>query len=483
MTNLNGSHPVRNPRTGVCDYAFTPPSPDELAKIAQRLRQGQQAWGSAPIATRIKAMSAWADAIEANAQAIGDAEFEDTSRYRLSHEVPHMVVAGIRSWCERAEQLMSSALLSGQSSIYPTVSFESQLKPYPLVGVIGPWNHPFLLSTLDALPALVAGCAVLIKPSEVTPRFIDPVMETVRQVPELAAVLHFVAGDGGTGAKLVDLVDAVCFTGSVATGRKVAESAARNFVPAFLELGGKDALIVTASADIDRATTAALRASVFQTGQVCFATERVYVHESIHDAFVNMLIEKANALELAYPDPRHGHINPFTFEAQSGIADSHLDDAVAKGAVIRAGGPSQILGGGHYMAATVLTNVNHDMRIMREETFAPITPVMAFATEAEAIALANDSEFGLSGAVIAGSVEEARRIGLEMDAGAIALQDAGITTAILRDAEKTSFNKSGLGGSRMGANGLLRFFRKKALMVNHAEPASMLMLGEDGYRD
>lgn len=478
MDDHNSALAVRNPRTGETDHWITPPSAAELRRQCAALREAQVAWAARPLDARIAVMRRWADLIERNAAAIGDAETIDTGRHKLSHQVPHMVVGGIRGWCDSAPRIIEGALLRGKSTIYPDVTFDSQLKPFALLGVISPWNHPFLLATLDAIPALIAGCAVLIKPSEIAPRFIAPVNDTLKDVPELAAVLRFVTGDGATGQALIENVDALCFTGSVNTGRKVAEACARRFIPAFLEMGGKDAAIVTASADLDRAATAVLRSSVFATGQICFSTERVYVQESVHDEFVRRLVDKSNQLELSYPDPRRGHIGPFILGRQAAIVDEHIDDALARGARLAAGGKSEQLGGGMYMRATVLTDVTHDMKIMTEETFGPVTPVMRYRDEAEAVRLANDSDYGLSAAVIAGDEAEARRIGEQLDAGAVGLQDAGITIAILRDAEKNSFNLSGLGGSRMGPNGLLRFFRKKAMMVNHAAPADMMGLGE-----
>lgn len=465
--------PVRNPRSGRIDYTIAPVSETQLDAICTRLRQGQAEWSAMPVEGRVAVLRRWAQAITRRAAEISAKEELDTGRYKLSQEVPHMVAGSINGWCDKAADILRQAHLSGTSTIYPAVDYETQLVAYPLLGVISPWNHPFLLSMIDAVPALLAGCAVLVKPSEVTPRFIEPVMASINEVPELARVLQYVAGDGLTGRDLIDRVDALCFTGSVATGRKVAVECARRFIPVFLELGGKDAAVVTASADLDRAATAITRASVFATGQICFSTERVYVHESVHDAFVQRLVERSNALRLMHPDPRSGEIGPFIFERQSRIVDEHIDDALAKGARLVAGGKSRVLDGGHYMPATVLVDVNHDMKIMREETFGPVTPVMRYRTEEEAVQLANDSDYGLSAAVIAGDVEEARRIGRQLEAGGVSLQDAAITIAILRDAEKTSFKSSGLGGSRMGPNGLLRFMRKKAFMINRAAPADL----------
>ena len=159
--------------------------------------------------------------------------------------------------------------------------------------MISPWNAPLMLALLDAVPALFAGCAVLLKPSEVTPRVIEALFETVREVPELAAVFDYVTGPGEVGQAVIAEADTICFTGWVPTGRKVAVACAERLIPCNLELGGKDPCIVTASADLERAATAVLRGAVYATGQVCYSVERVYVHESVHDAFVAKLVEKA----------------------------------------------------------------------------------------------------------------------------------------------------------------------------------------------
>ncbi len=344
--------------------------------------------------------------------------------------------------------------------------------------MISPWNHPFLLSTLDAIPALLAGCAVIVKPSEVAPRFVAPVMATISEVPDLSAVFGYVLGAADTGQALIDEVDALCFTGSVGTGRKLAVRCAERFIPAFLELGGKDAAIVTAGADIAQAAAAVLKGGVHNTGQVCFSTERVYVDAEVHDAFVGELTRQADQLELTYPDPGKGHIGPFILRRQADIVDDHLADALDRGAALECGGPSQELGGGRYMEPTVLTGVTHEMAIMREETFGPVIPVMSYETVEEGLALANDSEYGLSGAVIAGSAEEAADVARGLKAGAISLQDTSLTINIMSDVEKTSYGRSGLGGSRMGPNALLRFLRRKALIARGGPVLEMTVLGE-----
>jgi acyl-CoA reductase-like NAD-dependent aldehyde dehydrogenase len=361
----------------------------------------------------------------------------------------------------------------------PSITYRTQLVPYPLVGVISPWNGPLMLSCLDPVPALFAGSAVIVKPSEVAPRFIEPLMETIRAVPELAGVLTFIAGDGQTGQQLIQQADMVCFTGSVPNGRKVAVACAERLIPAYLELGGKDPAVVTETADLDAAATAVLRGACFGTGQVCFSVERVYVHEDVHDAFVDILVRKAGALTLNYPDVNAGEIGPFGLDRQAKIADEHLADALAKGAVLKTGGPSQVLGagpgvtGGHFMRPTVLTEVNHDMLLMTEESFAPVMPVMRYRTADEAVALANDTHYGLSASVIAGTPEEAAALGERINAGTVALQDTFLTLFKTRDIGTNSFADSGLGGDRTGPGAILRFVRKKALMTQSAPPAPL----------
>jgi acyl-CoA reductase-like NAD-dependent aldehyde dehydrogenase len=462
---------VRNPRTGRNDYEFTPPTEAELAARCKALRAAQPAWWRAGLETRATILRRFADAVDANREAIVAALALDTGRTHISAGELVSAARNIRRWCERAPGIVRTEEF--QSKMMPTLTVGHQLVPYPLVGVISPWNFPLALSLIDAVPALMAGCAVIIKPSEVTPRFAAPLRAAIRAVPELAAVFDVVPGGRETGAQLVGEVDAVCFTGSVATGRKVAVAAAEHFIPAFLELGGKDPAVVLASADLEQASDGILRSSCLATGQACLAIERVYVHESVHDRLVELLVEKSQRVRLNYPDIDTGELGPMIFDRQADIIDEHLDDAVRKGAHIRCGGRSQTLGGGRYVPATVVTDVDHTMKLMTEETFGPVTPVMKFKTVDEAVALANDTVYGLSGAVFAGTLAEARTVAERIDAGGMSLNDAGLTRETY-EAEKHSFGFSGTGGSRHGDAGLLRFFRKKAMLAQSGAPARLV---------
>jgi acyl-CoA reductase-like NAD-dependent aldehyde dehydrogenase len=461
---------VRNPRTGQNDYEFVPPTDAELAARCKELRAGQPQWWESGLEARCAVMRRFADALEVNRDAVVAALAADTGRVAVAAGELVSVARNIRRWCERAPGILATGEF--QSKIMPTLRVGHQLVPYTLVGVISPWNFPLALSLIDAVPALIAGCAVIIKPSEVTPRFAEPLRKVIGLVPELALVFDVVPGGRETGAQLIPKVDVICFTGSVATGRKVAVAAAGHFIPAFLELGGKDPAIVMASADLERASDGILRSSCLASGQACLSIERVYVHESVHDKLVDLLVEKSKRFRLIYPDANTGEIPPIIFDKQADIIDEHLEEAVKKGAVIRCGGKSLNLGGGRYVPATVVTEVDHGMKLMTEETFGPVTPVMKFRTTDEAIALANDTIYGLSGAVFAGTLEEARAVAERVNAGGMSLNDAGLTRETY-EAEKHSFGYSGIGGSRHGDAGLVRFFRKKAMLGQTGAPARL----------
>ena len=471
MTELE----VRNPRSGDYDYRIAPASEQHIESLAARLRESQHDWRALGMEGRCAVLQRFKSAIAEGEPEILAALATDTGRFALAQTEIDGLVGGIDRWCSIAKSVRPAA--EKASAIFPHVGLQQRLVPYALVGAISPWNFPLLLAFIDALPALLAGAAVIIKPSEVTPRFAAPVRDAIAAVPELARVLQLVDGDGATGAALIRHVDVVAFTGSVATGRKVAVAAAEAFIPAFLELGGKDPAIVLDGADLDRAATALLRGSVGATGQACQSLERIYVNRRQHDEFVALLSEKAAATPLSYPDPHSGIVGPLIFERQAEIITGHLDDAREKGATIITGGEVRNLDGGYFIAPTVLTDVTHGMRIMAEETFGPIMPVMAFNEIDEAIALANDTDYGLSAAVFGADEASAMRVAERLRAGGVSINDASLTSFI-SEAEKSAFGYSGLGPSRMGPSGLLRFLRQQALYINRGDVMPIQALAE-----
>lgn len=454
---------VRDPRTGRVERPLAPASPDQLRSVVADLRAHQGAWQALGVAGRSAALTALADAIDAHRDALVDALVRDTGRLVESRIEVDSVIGTCRRWAATAADALAP-VARGSASL-PGIELETQSRPYPVVGVISPWNFPLLLALIDAVPALAAGCAVVVKPSEVTPRFAAPLMDAVRTVPALRGVLTLVEGDGPVGAALVGLVDAVCFTGSVATGRAVAVAAAQAFVPAFLELGGKDPAVVLAGADLERASSALLWGGTSNAGQSCLSIERVYVEAGIAEEFVDLLVAKAESLQLAWPEPDSGQLGPMIDPAQADVVARHLADAVARGAVVRCGGVVEEHGGGRWIRPTVVTGVSAEMTLMREETFGPVLPVATFVDEDEAVRLANDTSFGLSAAVFGPDLDTARRVARRIDAGAVSVNDAGLT-AFVHDGEKNSFGDSGLGQSRMGASAVRRFVRSQTLIVN-----------------
>jgi len=470
-----------NPRTGEADYQIAPLDAAAVQAEAKRLRAAQPAWAALAPEERSAILHRWAEAVVAHRQPLLEALTLDTGRRRISEIEVDGLPGTIRRWADLAPRLIAQHSRDNQPSAHPTVRNSTRLVPYPLFGAIAPWNFPIVLSTIDAIPALAAGCAALVKPSEVTPRFIAPLMETVAKVPELAAVLSFIEGDAATGQALVDAVDYVCFTGSVATGRKVAEAAARAFIPANLELGGKDPMIVLESADPVSAAHLALRASIVATGQACQSIERIYVARTIYQPFLDALVEAAQKVRLNYPDIAMGDIGPFIFGPQGAKVQAQIDEAVAMGAKVLTGGSVETLGGGQYLRPTVIADAAADMGVVRDETFGPVLPVIAFDDVEDAIQQANDSVYGLSAAVIAATAEEAESVAVRLEAGAVSIND-GSMTSMVWDAENSSFKLSGMGPSRMGESGLLRFFRLQALIRQTGAPLPLAAYAEDAPR-
>lgn len=461
-------HRVRNPRTGLFDYAFEMPSSSHMEAVCASLRKGQKRWSCLSVENRVASLRDWRGRLLASRDRLVEAICTDTGRHWESELETDLVISSIERWCGIAiEKLKPTA---ARTSSIPFLTLEQQLVPYPLVGVISPWNFPLLLGLIDTIPALLSGCAVIVKPSEVTPRFVEVVQEAIDAVPHLSDAFLFVQGDGTTGAAIVRACDLVCFTGSTATGRKVYGAASERMIPVFLEMGGKDPAIVLEGADPEQAAAAILWGATANAGQSCLSIERIYVHDSLFEPFTRLLAEKAARLPLAYPGLRDGRIGPIIFDRQAAIIDDHLADALERGARILTGSRNcENLGGGLYCRPTVLVDVDHTMRVMTEETFGPLMPVMAFRTEDQALALANGTDYGLSAAVFGPTVEAARAFASGLEAGAVSINDAALT-AVMHEGEKNAFRLSGIGGTRMGPAAIQRFMRQRVLIAKQ-DPA------------
>ena len=470
------SLPVRNPRTGEWDHEIPVTSPEDIASITTALRAAQAQWVAMGASGRAACLNRFADAVMAEVGPLGQALSVDTGRSTFAHFEAMKSVELIRMWAERAGPILDELAGAGQSGQVPAVHYQHRLIPYQVVAVISPWNVPLLLAMIDSLAALSAGCSVLLKPSEVTPRFIEPLQRALDAVPELAAVLRIVTGGPKTGKAMIEQVDAVCFTGSVKTGRQVSQQAAACFIPAFLELGGKDPAIVLPDADIPLAARAIIRSAIGMTGQACQSLERIYCHESIAKPLTEELLAQLKVLSLTCTEDGAGDIAPLIFERQVETIQAQIDDALEKGATCLLGG-EPVQAGGIWYPPTLLTNVTHDMLIMQEETFGPVIPVVIYGDVEEAVALANDSTFGLSAAVFSADADAAKAVAERLQVGAISINDASLT-GIVNDVEKNSFRFSGMGGSRMGPAGLTRFLRKRALLIQTGEPAAVQLFSD-----
>ena len=336
-------------------------------------------------------------------------------------------------------------------------------RPLGVVGVISPWNGPLVLALNPSVQALMAGNAVVLKPSEVTACSGALAGDLFEAAGLPDGVFTVVTGDGETGAALVESgVDKIAFTGSVETGRRVAEACARQLIPCTLELGGKDPMIVCEDADLDRAAAAALSGAFMNTGQYCSGTERVYVVEKVADEFTRSVVERVARL-------RQGADGEFDVGAifwphQLDVVERQVEEAVRKGARVLTGGRRNPALEGLFYEPTVLSDVDHDMELMREETFGPVLPIMRVPDEAEAVRLANDTKYGLGASVWTRDPHRANEIARQLEAGSVCVNDMVMTYGAL-EAPFGGVKQSGI-GQLNGEAGLQGFSRAQPILSN-----------------
>ena len=338
-------------------------------------------------------------------------------------------------------------------------------KPLGVVGIITPWNGPFILSMNPTQQALLAGNGVILKGSEVTPESAQLVAKVFKEASLPDGLLHVIYGDGQTGADLLNAdIQKVSFTGSVPTGRKVGEACGRNLIPCSLELGGTDAMIICADANFELATDAALYGSCINTGHYCCGTQRIYVVESLYDQFVARVTEKAKALRQGQKYGQDEDIGAVFWDKQVTIIEEHVKDAIDKGArLLHGGGRNPDLEGLYFMP-TVLADCDHSMLAMREENFGPLVCLQKVRDEAEAIRLANDSPYGLNGTVFSKDKEKAFQIALQMDTGSVCVNDIAVTYGV-PEAPFGGRKASGVGQVN-GVDGLRKYSHAFPVILN-----------------
>lgn len=455
---------VRNPADGALVGTVPHMDAAAVAGVAQRLREAQPAWEALGPEGRKKHLLAWLNWIMDNKDHILSLVHQEAGKSWGDAQIEILVaVEVINYYAENGAKFLADERLSPHNVSAITKRLRLLRRPYQLVGIITPWNYPLGMPFMDVPGALMAGAAVLTKPSEETPLAWQEVVRGWNECIGAPPVLGIATGLGDTGQAVVDAVDMVQFTGSTATGRKIGVRAAERLIPASLELGGKDAMLVLSDADLDRAVGGAIWGGLFNSGQSCIAVERIYVEEPLYDDFVKRLVDEATAL-------RVGHDAAGSFEtdygalandAQMRIVERHVEDAVAKGARVLTGGARAE--SGLFYPPTVLVDVDHTMAVMTEETFGPLLPVMKVSDEAEAVRLANDSPYGLGASVWTSSRARADRVGRQLEAGGVSLNNA-LTHVFQLPLPMGGWKASGLGYRFGGPNGVRKYCRTQALV-------------------
>jgi acyl-CoA reductase-like NAD-dependent aldehyde dehydrogenase len=456
---------VENPATGTVIRSLPVTAPDEVAALVERARAAQPGWEALGFEGRgrvLRAMRRWLVENTDRVVATIVAESGKTHEDALMAEVAYGAAA-LGFWAKRAPKYLADEKVHTSSPFVAGRKLVVRHRPVGVVGVIGPWNYPLNNSFGDCIPALAAGNAVVLKPSEITPLTSLLLAEGLRASGAPEGVFAVAVGGAETGTALVDAVDMVMFTGSTATGKKVMERAAQTLTPVSLELGGKDPMIVLADADLERAANAAAYYSMQNGGQTCISIERVYVEAPVYDRFVALVGGKIGALRQGAPDgPGSVDVGAMTFAPQMEIVRRHVEEARAAGARVVTGGGVRD-GGGRFFEPTVLADVDHSMAAMTEETFGPTLPLMKVADAEEALRLANDSPYGLGASVWTKDRERGEALARRIESGFACVNDVDINYFAL-ELPMGGWKGSGL-GVRHGAAGIRKYARQQSILV------------------
>ncbi|HZS09229.1 MAG TPA: succinic semialdehyde dehydrogenase [Blastocatellia bacterium] len=447
-------------------------TPAEVRAAVARARGAFPAWSALDLSARRKVLLSARDLILARREELIELLCLETGKPRLEAVVEITYVCDVITfYAKQARRFLRPHRITPH--LLRTKKVTVHYQPRGVIGLITPWNFPLILTVGEAIPALAAGNAVVIKPSEWTPLIAKLGCEILQRAFTAAGlpaeILQAVNGFGETGGALVDEADMIGFTGSVRTGKVIAERAARRLVPVSLELGGKDPMIVLRDADIERAANAAVWGAFTNSGQVCISVERVYVEEAIADEFTKRVVEKTRALRQGSDATEAGSdkrvdVGAMTFPKQVDVVEDHINDAAARGAQIMTGGHLNPSLPGRFFEPTVLTGVDHSMRVMTEETFGPVLPIMRVRDEREALRLANDSIYGLNASVWTKDKSKGERLAAQVEAGITCVNDVIVGFAVT-DAPSGGLKESGI-GKRHGAHGIQRFCHEQVIITD-----------------
>jgi len=436
-----------------------------MREAASRAREAQQRWKQVSFAERARIIRRFHDLTLSRRDQILDTIQSETGKARRDALGEVITVAGTaRYYLAHGRKHLKPR--RRHPAIPAITSAEVIYKPHGLVGLITPWNYPFLLTAGDALPALLAGNAVMIKPSELTPLSAilarDLLIESGLN-PHLVAVVN---GTGEAGSELIRHVDYVGFTGGTVTGRKVAVAAGERLLPYSLELGGKNPMVVLKGASLDEAATGLLAGAFSNSGQTCISVERVYVEESIYEDFARRVAEKTAKLKLGWSRSWDVDMGSMISREHAAKVLSHIQQAVDRGANVLAGGRARTDLGSSFIEPTVLTEVNSSMPVFREETFGPVVALYPARSAEEAIAKANDSEYGLNASVWAGKIAQAREVARQLETGSAAINSTLLIYNAF-DVPMGGVKLSGI-GRRHGEHGILRYTQVQSIVSSVA---------------
>lgn len=440
----------------------------DRAVAAARACFESETWRETSATERGELLYALADEIEAHVDEL--AELETRSNGKLIREMRGQVESlpdWYRFYAGLADKIHGDTIPNEQEGMFTY----TRMEPYGVVGAITPWNSPLSLATYKIAPAIAAGNTIVLKPSEVTPISTIRIAELAREAGFPDGAFNVVTGFGEAGAALTDHddVDKLSFTGGVETGSKVAATAGENIVPVTLELGGKSPNIVFPDADLDNAVTGAIKGIFAASGQTCVAGSRLFLHESIHDEFVDRLVKRAESIDVGDPFDPDSEMGPIAFDGQFEKVQKYVDVAVEEGATLETGGePMTDMPGDLYYPPTIFTGVENDMTIAREEVFGPVLSVLEFEDEAEVLEKANDTSYGLAAGVWTSDVARAVRMTERLQAGVVwvnTYRKSSFTTPA------GGFKDSGIGREK-GVDAIEEYLQPKSVWINTKDSVS-----------
>jgi succinate-semialdehyde dehydrogenase / glutarate-semialdehyde dehydrogenase len=439
-------------------------SPGDVAEAFVRARKAQEQWAATPLKERAQKLLNLHDLILERQDEITDLICWESGKSRKhAFDEPLHVAMTARYYARTSDRHLGPSRRVGIVPVLTQV--EVNRVPKGIVGIISPWNYPFTMALSDGLPALKAGNAVVHKPDAQTMLSALLGAELLEEAGFPKDLWQIVAGPGKVlGSEIINRSNYICFTGSTATGRIIAEQAGSNLIGCSLELGGKNPMLVLRDADVERAAEGAVRACFSSAGQLCVSMERLFVADQVYDKFVERFVERTKAQKLG-PGLEWGtDIGSLISQQQLDAVTAHVDDAVAKGAKVLAGGRPRPDLGPYFYEPTILEGVDPDMRCFGEETFGPVVSLYRFHDETDAIARANEGEYGLNASIYTRDVKRGRQIAKQIKCGTVNVNEAFAATFGSLDAPMGGMRESGL-GRRQGAEGIHRYTDVQAVAV------------------